>query len=160
FFRINVFPLNCPPLSERMDDIHLIVQNFIEQNAAKSGKEIVGLTPDAMQALFTYTWPGNVRELRNAIEYAFVLCSGHWIDKEHLPPKITARGKRPSANHLHKIVSRTQERDKLIQTLRQTDGNQSETARLLGVSRVTVWKRIKKFGIDLEAELEAQKIAT
>ncbi len=155
FFRINVFPLNCPPLSERMDDIHLIVQNFIEQNAAKSGKEIVGLTPDAMEALFTYTWPGNVRELRNAIEYAFVLCSGHWIGKEHLPPKITVNGKKPSVNHQHHAVSRTQERQKLIQTLRQTDGNQSEAARLLGVSRVTVWKRIKKYGINLEAEIEA-----
>jgi PAS domain S-box-containing protein len=155
FFRINVFPLNCPPLSERMDDIHLIVQNFIEQNAAKSGKEIVGLTPEAMEALFTYSWPGNVRELRNAIEYAFVLCSGHWIGKEHLPPKITVNGKKPSANHHNKAVSRTQERQKLIQTLRQTDGNQSEAARLLGVSRVTVWKRIKKYGIDLEAEIEA-----
>ncbi len=155
FFRINVFPLNCPPLSERMDDIHLIVQNFIEQNAAKSGKEIVGLTPDAMEALFTYTWPGNVRELRNAIEYAFVLCSGHWIGKEHLPPKITARGKKPSVNHRHNAVSKSLERKKLIQTLRQTDGNQSEAARLLGVSRVTVWKRIKKYGIDLEAEIQA-----
>jgi PAS domain S-box-containing protein len=153
FFRINVFPLNCPPLSERLDDIHIIVQNFIEQNAAKAGKEIVGLTPEAMEALFTYSWPGNVRELRNAIEYAFVLCSGHWIGREHLPPKITTKGKRPSVNHHHNAVSRTEERKKLIQTLRQTGGNQSETARLLGVSRVTVWKRIKKFGIDLEAEL-------
>ena len=96
FFRINVFPLQCPSLSERLDDIHLIVQNFIEQNAAKSSKKIIGLTPEAMEALFTYSWPGNVRELRNAIEYAFVLCPGNWIGVEHLPPKITGAGKRNS----------------------------------------------------------------
>ena len=154
FFRINVFPLNCPSLSERIDDIHLIVQNFIEQNAAKGSKKIIGLTPEAMEALLTYSWPGNVRELRNAIEYAFVLCPGHWISKEHLPPKITANHKRSSANHHQSAASWEEEREKLIQTLHQVGGNQSEAARLLGVSRVTVWKRIKKYGIDLETELE------
>ncbi|MGD2186885.1 MAG: sigma 54-interacting transcriptional regulator [Desulfobacterales bacterium] len=153
FFRINVFPLNCPRLCERLDDIHLIVQNFIEQNAAKVSKRIVGLTPEAMEALMTYSWPGNVRELRNAIEYAFVLCSDNWIGKEHLPPKITASSKRALVNHHQSSASWEQERKKLIHTLRQVDGNQSEAARLLGVSRVTIWKRIKKYGIHLEAEL-------
>jgi DNA-binding NtrC family response regulator len=153
YFRINVFPLKCPALSERLDDIHLIVQNFIEQNAARSGKKIVGLTPEAMETLFTYPWPGNVRELRNAIEYAFVLCSGNWINKEHLPPKITANSKRPLTNHHRSSTSWEEERKKLIDTLRQVEGNQSEAARILGVSRVTIWKRIKKYGIDLETDL-------
>ena len=153
FFRINVFPLNCPSLFERRDDIPLIVQRFIEQNAARVGKKIIGLTPDAMDALSTYSWPGNVRELRNAIEYAFVLCPGKWIDKEHLPPKIIAGSQKPHANHRQSAVSWEKERTLLIQTLRQVGGNQSEAARLLGVSRVTVWKRIKKYGINLGAEL-------
>ena len=153
FFRINVFPLKCPALSERLDDIHLIVQNFIEQNAARSGKKIVGLKPEAMEALTNYSWPGNVRELRNAIEYAFVLCSENWINKEHLPPKITANGKRPLTNHHRSSASWEEERKKLIDTLRQVGGNQSEAARILGVSRVTIWKRIKKYGIDLETDL-------
>jgi transcriptional regulator with PAS, ATPase and Fis domain len=154
FFRINVFPLNCPSLSDRRDDIHLIVQNFVEQNAAKGSKKIVGLTPEAMEALLTYSWPGNVRELRNAIEYAVVLRSGNWINIKHLPPKIASNGKRPSVKHPQSAASWEQQRKKLIQTLRQVGGNQSEAARLLGVSRVTVWKRIKKYGIDLGAELE------
>jgi PAS domain S-box-containing protein len=151
FFRINVFPLKCPSLLERLDDIHLIVQSFIEQNAAKSNKKIVGLTPDAMEILFTYSWPGNIRELRNAIEYAFVLCSGNWIGVEHLPPKITAGGKRTLTRPHQSAVSSEEERKRLIDALRQVGGNQSKAARLLGVSRVTVWKRIKKYGIDLEA---------
>jgi len=150
FFRINVFPLNCPSLAERLEDIPSIVQNFIDQNRSKGAKEILGLTPEAMEALLAYTWPGNVRALRNAIEYAFVLCSGDWIGKEHLPPKIATIGKRLSANH---AIGSMEERTNLIQTLRRVDGNQSEAARILGVSRVTIWKRIKKYGIDLNLEL-------
>ena len=153
FFRINVFPLNCPSLPERIEDIPVIVQNFIELNAAKGVKKIVGLTPEAMEALLTYSWPGNVRELRNAVEYAFVLCSGTWIGREHLPPKITANGKRPLTNHHQSSASWEEERTKLINTLRQVSGNQSEAARILGVSRVTIWKRIKKYGIKLDSEI-------
>ena len=154
FFRINVFPLNCPSLFERRDDIPIIVQHFIEHNAAKNGKKMIGLTPEAMETLLNYSWPGNVRELRNAIEYAFVLCRGNWIDKEHLPQKITANHKRPNAKSRKNSPSWEEERKKLIHALRQVGGNQSEAARLLGVSRVTVWKRIKKYGINLGAELE------
>jgi PAS domain S-box-containing protein len=153
FFRINVFPLNCPPLCERLDDIHIIVQNFVEKNAAKVRKDIHGLTSEAMEVLLSYSWPGNIRELRNAIDYAFVLCSGNLISKEHLPPNITANNKRTLLNRHRSTASWEQERKKLIETLRQVGGNQSEAARLLGVSRVTVWKRIKKYGIDLRTEL-------
>jgi DNA-binding NtrC family response regulator len=153
FFRVNVFPLNCPSLAERIEDIPLIVQNFIDQNRTKGGKEILGLTPDAMEALLAYSWPGNVRELRNAIEYAFVLCSGDWIGKEHLPPKMATVGKRSTAGHAMGVKSREEERASLIQTLRRVGGNQSEAARILGVSRVTIWKRLKKYGIDLNSDL-------
>ena len=158
FFRINVFPLNCPSLAERLEDIPLIVQNFIDQNRTRGGKEIHGLTPEAMEALLAYPWPGNVRELRNAVEYAFVLCSGDWIGKKHLPPKIATGAKRATAKQAVGAISREEERNSLIQTLRRVGGNQSEAARLLGVSRVTVWKRIKKHGIDLHSDL-AEKVS-
>jgi len=153
FFRINVFPLNCPSLAERLEDIPPIVKNFIDQNRSKGGKQILGLTPEAMEALLAYPWPGNVRELRNAIEYAFVLCSGDWIGKEHLPPKIATAGKQSPANPAIGSISWEEDRTNLIQTLRRVGGNQSEAARILGVSRVTIWKRIKKYGIDLNSEL-------
>ncbi len=152
-FRINVFPINCPSLAERIDDIPIIVQHFIEQNVAKARKEIFGLAPEAMEALLAYSWPGNVRELRNAIEYAFVLCPGNWIAKEHLPPKIIASSKKHLANNHRGAKTSEEQRNKLINTLRMVDGNQSEAARLLGVSRVTVWKWIKKYRIDMEREL-------
>jgi transcriptional regulator with GAF, ATPase, and Fis domain len=148
-FRINVFPMSCPPLSGRNEDIALMVQNFIEQNSSKGNKTISGLTPEALEALLIYPWPGNVRELRNAIEYAFVLCPGGWIALEHLPPKITTASRSPAQNHKPNTAAWQQERERLLDTLRQVGGNQSEAARLLGVSRVTIWKRIKKYGINL-----------
>ena len=153
FFRINVFPLSCPALAARLEDIPVIVQNFIEINAAKGGKEISGLTPEAMEALLNYSWPGNVRELRNAIEYASVLCPGGWIGKDHLPPKIALDNKLTSSNTRPSAAYWQEEREKLIHTLRRFRGNQSETARALGVSRVTIWKRIKKYEIDLAADI-------
>jgi len=153
FFRINVFPLSCPSLSERYEDIPLLVQNFIEQNANKGRKKIMGLTPEALETLYSYHWPGNVRELRNAIEYAFVLCPGSWIGKEHLPPKITGNGKKTSMSHRQNAASWEKERIRLINALHQVGGNQSEAARILGVSRVTIWKRIKRYGINLGSDL-------
>ena len=153
FFRINVFPLSCPSLAERLEDIPVIVQNFIEVNAGKGGKDISGLTPEAMEALLNYSWPGNVRELRNTIEYASVLCPGGWIGNEHLPPKISMNSNLPSSNPRSSAVSWQEEREKLIHTLRRFRGNQSETARALGVSRVTIWKRIKKYDIKLAADI-------
>lgn len=147
FFRINVFPLYCPTLIERKEDIPIISQNFIKQNAKKSGKKILGLTPDAMGRLMSYSWPGNIRELRNAIEYAFVLCPSGAIDVSHLPPKIS----HPSGHTSQvKIVGKKDDfsqKEELIQVLKQADGNQSEAARILEVSQVTIWKRMKKYDI-------------
>jgi two-component system, NtrC family, response regulator HydG len=143
FFRINVFPICAPSLSERREDIPLIVQHFIRQNAIKSRKKIIGITPDAMNALNEYNWPGNIRELRNAIDYAFVLCPGGEIGKKHLPPK---NNRMPYNIGKEDSVFQT-ERKKLLDLLGKAGGNQSEVARILGISRVTVWKRMKKYGI-------------
>ena len=106
-----------------------------------------------METFFAYDWPGNVRELRNAIEYAFVLCPGGWIDREHLPPKVNGLAKKAPAGPRTRSGSWKTERDNLLNALRQVNGNQSEAARLIGVSRVTIWKRIKKYGINLNSDL-------
>jgi len=152
YFRINVFPLNMPPLRQHREDVPLIVQSFIRENNAKAGKKILGLTPEAMEILTAYRWPGNVRELRNAVEYCFVLCPSGGIDIQHLPPKITA-SKSFESKQYPKRMNRDDKRNRFLQILRETGGNQSETARRLKVSRVTVWKHIKKYGIDLKKDL-------
>jgi PAS domain S-box-containing protein len=152
-FRINVFPLNCPSLAQRPEDIPIIVQNFIDQNGDRGDKAILGLTAEAMETIFAYDWPGNVRELRNAIEYAFVLCPGGYIGREHLPPKVNGFAQKKPAGLRTRPGSWKNERDNLLKALRQVNGNQSEAARLMGVSRVTIWKRIKKYGINLNSDL-------
>lgn len=153
YFRINVFPLTMPSLLAHMEDIPALVQGFILQNNQRSGKAIEGFSPGAMDALLGYDWPGNVRELRNTIEYAFVLCPGGWISREHLPQRIT-RGPKPPATAAGTVASPpAPQREALLAALRGAHGNQSEAARRLGLSRVTVWKRIKKLGIDLKRDL-------
>ena len=181
YFRINVFPIHCPPLKDRLEDIPIIVRNFIRLNNHKSGKKILGMTPEAIERITAYAWPGNVRELRNAIEYAFVLCPSGGIGVDHLPPKIIDISNvcpEPSMPELQRTAGQLPElqrtearvaenttpvpmlkpsdaakRAALIDALRQTRGNRSEAARILGVSRVTVWKQIKRFQIDLLKDL-------
>ncbi|RLC01940.1 MAG: sigma-54-dependent Fis family transcriptional regulator [Deltaproteobacteria bacterium] len=155
FFRINVFPLTCPPLRRRKDDITLIIQHFISLHAEKTGKNILGLTPKAMRLMVAYPWPGNIRELRNSVEYAFVLARGKSIDSEHLPEKITNFN--PLEAKPLKIAGQEgvvkvglSEKEKLLNALQQADGNQTQAGKILGVSRITVWKRIKKHGIQLK----------
>ena len=152
YFRINVFPLYCPPLSERREDIPLIAQSFIRRNATSSGKKIIGLTPEALEALTDYAWPGNVRELRNTIEYAFVLCQSGGIGVQHLPHKIVHGAFDPKAV-CELDPGCAKDRESLINVLRKAGGNQSKAAKMLGVSRVTVWKRMKKLGIDIKQDV-------
>lgn len=157
YFRINVFPLSVPALRERREDVPVIVQHFLRLNNAKTGKRILGLTPEAMEKLVAYDWPGNVRELRNAIEYAFVLCHSGAISSQHLPPKVVYENlcapPHPSSTATRPSQQAEDHRSVLLTALRESNGNQSAAARILGVSRVTVWKRIKKYGIDLKKEV-------
>jgi two-component system, NtrC family, response regulator HydG len=156
FYRINVVPVFVPPLRERKEDIPLLAQTFIDQIASRSNKSIVGLHQDALDMLLSYNWPGNVRELRNVIEYAFVLCREGLIEPGHIVHRINCKLASTSMaprEHAQGCEDRffgaksQKERERLLRALRETGGNQSEAARILGVSRVTIWKRMKKFGI-------------
>lgn len=105
------------------------------------------MTPEAMESLTAYSWPGNVRELRNAIEYAFVLCHSGGIHAHHLPPRIAdSRECAPIPEAIP--PGYRHEREKMLDVLKACGGNRSEAARRLGVSRVTIWKRMKKYKIE------------
>ena len=156
-FRINVFPLTCPPLRQRKDDITLIIQHFITLHAEKTGKNILGFTPKAMRLMVAYPWPGNIREMRNSVEYGFVLARGKSIGIEHLPEKIINFNSLELENKPLRMVEQDSmvkiglsEKENLFNALKQADGNQTRAAKILGVSRITVWKRIKKHGIQLK----------
>lgn len=152
FYRVNVIPITVPPLRERAEDIPILAESFFRRIQLKSDRKIEGISNDAMGAMMNYPWPGNVRELKSAFEYCFVTCQEDLIQPHHLPPAIF-QPKKPlpevkKTPNNHKEIKRKQ----LVEALEKAGGNQSEAARILGVSRVTVWNRIKRFNINLKKE--------
>jgi PAS domain S-box-containing protein len=149
FFRINVIPIHLPPLRERLEDIPLLVEHILQRLRRRSGKEIVGLTREALKIFLDYPWPGNVRELQGALEYAFVVAEHGLIAPEHLPPKLSSSEPSRETPPAAASAGAVDEKTALVEALRQASGNQSKAAALLGVSRVTVWHRMKKYGVDV-----------
>jgi PAS domain S-box-containing protein len=148
FYRINVIPISVPPLRDRIGDIPLLAESFFRRVQLKSGKKIRGISKEALKILMEYLWPGNVRELKSAFEYAFVSCRDAMIQPDHFPPSIF-KASIPAQNASRDFGNLEEmRRRELIEALRKSKGNQSEAARILGVSRVTVWKRMKQFGIN------------
>ncbi|MDD9303056.1 MAG: hypothetical protein HUK40_12250 [Desulfobacter sp.] len=139
----------------RTEDIPLLISSFIRRLNITTGKNISGVSRDAMEAIMDYHWPGNIRELKNAMEYSFVTTEGSAIQPEHLPKQIsTFKRRAPSSIKTEtngKILP--DEKAQLIQALKQTNGNQSKAARRLNINRVTVWNRMKKYKIDLKKVL-------
>jgi transcriptional regulator with PAS, ATPase and Fis domain len=157
FFRINVIPIHLPPLRERMGDIPLLSAAFFHKISLKSRKPIKGINNDAMACLMDYPWPGNVRELKSAFEYAFVTCQESMIGPNHLPPDIYNHGKKSVAKAGRKMFNREEiKRIELIEALEETEGNQSQAAKLLGVTRVTVWNRMRRFGVQYKKTIETR----
>jgi len=147
FYRINVIPITVPPLRERVGDIPLLAESIFRRIQLKSNKNIQGIANDAMEQLMTYSWPGNVRELKSAFEYAFVTCQESMIQPHHFPPDIYQMPK-PLKTQKKAFLTREEIKKKqLIEALEQTDGNQSRAAEILGVTRVTVWNRMKRYRI-------------
>ncbi|MCG6892211.1 MAG: sigma 54-interacting transcriptional regulator [Desulfobacteraceae bacterium] len=150
YYRINVIPISVPALRERIEDIPLLAQSFFRRIRLKSGKAIQGISEEALERLTSYSWPGNVRELKSAFEYAFVACSGKSIGPEHLPPAVLRQAPPPAASPKGDIVSEdmdTVKKRRLEDALRRTGGNRSAAARILGISRTSVWNQIKRYGI-------------
>jgi two-component system, NtrC family, response regulator HydG len=152
YFRINVIPIHIPPLRERVEDIPLLAEAFFQKLRIKSGKSIEGIAPLALEVLTKYSWPGNVRELKSAFEYAFVTCQEPLIQPHHLPPDLIE--KKPIKDG--EIVAFKKEeiqKRQLKDALTRAKGNQSMAAKILGVSRVTVWNRMKRLGLAYTRQL-------
>ena len=158
FYRLNVIPIYLPPLRARREDVPLLTEAFIQRLQLKTGKSITGISKNAMEFLLAYDWPGNVRELINALEYAFVLCPQEEITCEHLPAKIGVRAEHGADARSTTMpgVAQQEERRKLIEALQESGGNKTAAARRLGISRVTLWKRLKKHNIQGEYQLRDQ----
>jgi len=155
FYRINVIPIMVPPLRERVGDIPLLADSFFHRIQLKNDKKIMGISNDSMELLMSYPWPGNVRELKSAFEYAFVTCQELVIQPYHFPPTVNSASN-SFRNTPEPLRNRADmKKMQLIEALESADGNQSQAADILGVSRVTVWNRMKKFGITAQKKINS-----
>ena len=144
FFRLNVVRLDLPSLAQRREDIPLLVERFIEKFNGRMGRTIRGVADDVTALLMQHPFPGNVRQLENIIEHAFIMCRGDVIQRQHLPPDLGATPE-PSPGRYRPldVVARQAVED----ALRRNGGNAARTAADLGVSRTTLWRMRKKFGL-------------
>jgi PAS domain S-box-containing protein len=143
YYRVNVINVQIPPLSERLEDLPLLIDLFLERLRKRRGKAIRGVSSEVLQCLRHYDFPGNIRELDNAIEHAYVLCAGNVIRAEDLPEHI-----RKSAGEHSRRLPPDSEEAVLRYTLKRTGGNKAAAARELGIDRSTFWRKLKRFGID------------
>ena len=151
YYRLNVVALDLPPLRERKEDITLLAQHFLETFSETNHKNIKGFTPHAMDRMLKYDWPGNVRELMNAVERGVVLSTTEYLDEEELPIIIkdmtlpeesVSRDAIPSGIPLDEVEKAT-----ILKTLETTGGNKSEAARRLGITRKTLHKKLRAYGV-------------
>ena len=157
YYRLKVFPIQLPPLKNRKKDIPLLISHFIQTQNDKTGKRISGVANPAMRILLDYNWPGNVRELENAIEHAFVLCTGEYIDLFDLPVEILQMEYRPgtpseSIDKNQPCKRQALTRERLLELLSESDWNKAEVGRKTGYSRASIWKYMKKWNIPLSCQ--------
>lgn len=150
YYRINIITIQVPPLKERLEDLPTLIDLFIHKFAEKRGKDIHGVSPEVLQTLRKYDFPGNVRELENAIEHAFVLCHGDIIEIEHLPPKMVEAVRNREQESSIPPISEDSEKAIIAETLRRMRGNRQRAAQELGMHRTTLWRKMKKHGINHE----------
>jgi transcriptional regulator with PAS, ATPase and Fis domain len=152
YYRLNVFPLRVPPLRERREDIPLLVSHFLERSNRRLRKQVDGVSARAMAALMAYHWSGNVRELENIIQRMMIVAKDPLLDVEDLPGEIhhtepSAPEKAAGLKDMARESAEAVERQAILDALSQTGGNVTRAAKLLGISRATLQKRMKAYGL-------------
>ena len=146
YYRLNVVNVELPPLRERKEDIPLLAEHFLNKFAMENKKEISGFSPEAMELVLGYDWPGNVRELENAIERAVILAKSSIITIADLPQENLSLAYSTTPRKNLKAV----EKGHIWNILRETGENYSEAARILGISRMTLYNKAKEYGFDVK----------
>ena len=149
YYRIRVFEITLPPLRNRREDLPLLVNHFIAEASRVHHRAVKDIANDALQHLMNYSWPGNVRELKNAIEHAFVIVSGDCVTLLDLPSEIRESVSKPTSPSTPVPLNPLgqAERQRIEDALSKANGQKTEAAKLLGISRVTLWKKINRLGI-------------
>jgi two-component system response regulator AtoC len=151
FFRLAVVPIVLPPLRDRAGDIPLLAKTFLKEFAAENDKNVNDFTPEALEALMNYAWPGNVRELRTAVEHAVVLTRGEKIGLRDLPPAMRAAspGGGPARFLAQPDLTVAQaEKQLIVRALKECEGNRTEAARKLGMSRRTLHRKLHLYALE------------
>jgi len=143
FYRLNVIRIVLPPLRERSEDIPLLVEHFLEELNARTGRHVDGVSREAMELLMAHSWPGNVRELRNVLERGVVVASGNVLQASNLGLTPTTGSKYEAADAPGSLEE--MERRHISEVLRRTEGNVSEAARVLNVDRTTLYSKVRKY---------------
>jgi len=154
YYRLNTFLLHVPALRDRKEDIPYLANYFLARFARSTGKMVTGLSRRAWGLLLNYDYPGNVRELENAIERAMILSEDDVIHARDLPPEISDRGflrlsagEGDSAYPVELSLAEVEARH-IRRVVKRVDGNLTKAARSLGISRSTLWRKMKRYGID------------
>ena len=158
FYRLNVIPIHLPPLRQRSEDIPLLIDHFIAAFSAAYKVEPKTLAPQALARLQAYAWPGNIRELQNVIERLFALCPGHEIGLGDLPEPIAGLHVAPTPFQTEARLPSLEEMEKslIAAALDKSRGNKNEAARLLGIDRQRLYRKIEKYGLTIPAGVKGR----
>lgn len=154
FYRLNVVPIKMPPLRDRKEDVPLIAHAFLKEFARENDKPVVDFTVDAMEAMLKYSWPGNVRELRSAIERAVLLCRGDRVTERDLPETIrlqqppTPLPADAAPAEQGSLTLKEAERQLIIRALKEANGNRTQAALKLGMSRRTLHRKLHTYQLE------------
>jgi len=157
FYRLNVVPIELPPLRERKEDISLLTEHFLKNYNEKNSRNLQGFHPRALDALMRYPWPGNIRELENVVERAVILTRDDYVPFSELPESIRGATEDPLSKEVRDgirsgMTIREVEKELIIKTLEDNDGNRTRTARVLGITRRTLQHKLKDYGLDQQAD--------
>jgi len=145
YYRLNVVTIELPPLRERQEDIPLLAHHFLKKFALENQKEVTDFSPEATDFLLKYEWPGNVRELENAIERAVILAKNPYIDAADLPMESPKLARQATPEQSLEDV----EKNHILRVLEENNRNYSQAARVLGISRVTLYNKVKTYGLNV-----------
>lgn len=153
-YRLRVIPIFLPPLHARGNDVLLLALKLIEEMNQRSSRKVSHIAPSAAEALVRYAWPGNIRELRNALEYAYAIGEGPVLVSSDLPPELTSNESidieaSPPVNTspISSQAGQSKESERILRAIERSSGNRDRAAKILGISRITLWRRMKALGI-------------
>jgi DNA-binding NtrC family response regulator len=144
--QLGVITLTLPPLAGRREDVPALALHLLARVTAETGRAVAEISDDALELLAAYDYPGNLRELQTIIRGAAAMCDGTILEPHHLPPSVRSAGGQTRSNRLQTLEER--EREYILWVLEEVNGNQTVAARVLGIDRASLWRKLKRYEAD------------